>query len=87
VEGGRSSAPTVAPSMSPAAESAVALDRAFQTARAAINAEGSALDTLPVSARRTTGYAQRFDALRRAMLHADSLRRARDRWRAKAARA
>jgi hypothetical protein len=64
--------------LSAAAESAAALDRAFQAARLAINAEGYALDTLPATARRSPDYARRFDALRRASLHADSLRRARD---------
>jgi hypothetical protein len=72
--------------MSPAAESAAALDHAFQAARAMINAEGHALDTLPIALRQTAAYGQRFDALRRAMLHADSLRRARDRWRARTPR-
>jgi hypothetical protein len=69
-----------------AAESAAALDRAYQAVRATINAEAYALDTLPVATRHTTAYAQRFDAMRRATLHADSLRAARDRERAKARR-
>jgi hypothetical protein len=68
--------------LSPAAESALVLDRAYQAARAAINAEAYALDSLPVAARYSSDYAQRFDALRRATLTADSLRRARDRQRA-----
>jgi hypothetical protein len=71
----------VAP-LAPAAESAAALDRAFQDARASINAEAHAMDTLPVATRHTSEYARRFDALRHATLHADSLRRARDHWRA-----
>ena len=75
-----------APPLSPPAESAATLDQAFQAARSAINAEAYALDTLPQAARRTPEYARRFDALRRASLHADSLRRARDKLRARLAR-
>ncbi len=71
---------------SPAAESAAVLDQAFQTARSAINAEAYALDTFPVIERHSSDYARRFDALRRATLSADSLRRARDHERALAAR-
>jgi hypothetical protein len=67
-----------------AAESAAALDRTYQALRATINTEAYALDTLPVAMRRSTAYAQRFDALRRLTLQADSLRAARDRERAKA---
>ena len=73
-------------SLSPAAESAAALDKAFQAARAAINAEAHALDTLPVVARHSSDYARRFDSLRHATLAADSLRRARDRERKLAAK-
>ncbi len=75
-----------APSLSPAAESAVVLDQAYQTARSAINAEAYALDTLPVIARHSPNYARRFDALRHATATADSLRRARDHERALAAK-
>jgi hypothetical protein len=73
-------------SLSPAAESAVVLDQAYQAARSAINAEAYALDTLPVTARHSPDYARRFDALRHATASADSLRRARDRERALAAK-
>jgi hypothetical protein len=69
---------------SAAADSAAALDRAYQTVRTTINAEAYALDTLPIAARRTAAYAQRFDALRRLTLHADTLRAARNRERARA---
>jgi len=72
--------------LSPAAESAATLDKAFQAARATINAEAYALDTLPVTARHSADYARRFDALRHATLAADSLRRARDHERALAAK-
>ncbi len=82
VAGGAS--PTHSPS--PAAESAVVLDHAYQAARSAINAEAYALDTLPVIARHSPDYARRFDALRHATATADSLRGARDRERALAAK-
>ena len=72
--------------LSPAAESAAALDKTYQAARAAVNAEAYALDTFPVIARHSPDYARRFDALRRATLAADSLRRARDKERKLAAK-
>jgi hypothetical protein len=75
--------PSPAP-RAPAADSAAALDRAYQAERAIINGEAHALDTLPVAMRRSAAYAQRFDALRRTALHADSLRAARDRERKRA---
>jgi hypothetical protein len=84
VEGMQLGPRSVAPST--AAESAAALDRTYQTLRTTINAEAYALDTLPVAARRTAVYAQRFDTLRRMTLHADSMRAARDRERARARR-
>ena len=85
VEGVAAPSATLAPRPS-AADSADRLDRAYQAERASINAEAFALDTLPIATRRSTAYARRFDALRRATLHADTLRAKRDRERAKARR-
>jgi hypothetical protein len=39
------------------------------------------LDSLPPSARRTSAYAAQFDSVRHMVARADSLRRARERWR------
>jgi hypothetical protein len=85
-EGVVAGAPAPAKSVSPAAESAAVLDQAYQAARSAINAEAYALDTLPVIARHSPDYARRFDALRHSTATDDSLRRARDRERALAAK-
>jgi hypothetical protein len=74
------------PVVSPPAESAAVFDQRFQAARVRVNAATHALDTLPPAARLTAGYAARYDSLRVLTLRADSLRRARDRWRVVAAR-
>jgi len=88
VEGGTTGAPAIPPAappaLSPAAESAAVFDQRFQAVRSTVNAEALALDTLPSAARLTPAYGARYDSLRRLTLHADSLRRTRDRWRAMA---
>jgi hypothetical protein len=69
-----------APVRSAGADSAEALAAAWRQERDAINAEATAMDTLPPSARFTPAYAARFDALRRRAAHADSLRDHVRRW-------
>lgn len=69
-----------APATSPLADSAAALDRRWQSERAALNSESRALDTLD---RRGADYARRFDAWRVRARAADSIRVARDKLRAR----
>lgn len=68
-------------------DSGLALDSAFQRLRADANRQALALSpSAGAAARRSAEYARRFDAWRALSVRADSLRTARDRYRARAER-
>ena len=68
-------------------DSGLALDSAFQRVRADANRQALALSpTASAAERRSPEYARRFDAWRALSVQAESLRTARDRYRARAQR-